>query len=180
MIKWKCIDIPGTFQVSVLIYLHYDFYWQTELVTPKYCLSAYCCPISCRLTGGWVGGEVLNHASLHDRDPPATQDNSIYCNDTWEQCSQITKWITWYLKEQMCQFFLRCQSPVTVLCPSVRLLQKSSTVDISSMSCRWKPDSLFHQSCQCAMSWELCKQVISHYYWLTWWRTWLFFVEPHL
>lgn len=73
----------------------------------------------------------------------------------------------------MCQFFFRCQSPVTVLCPSVRLLQKSSTVDISSMSCRWKPDSLFHQSCQCAMSWEPCKQVICHYYLLPWFRTWL-------
>lgn len=81
--------------------------------------------------------------------------------------------ITWYLREQIGQFFFRCQSPVTVLCPSVRLLQKSSTVDISSMSCRWKPDSLFHQSCQCAMSWEPCKQVICHYYLLPWLRTWL-------
>lgn len=47
-----------------------------------------------------------------------------------------------------------CLLPVTVFCPSVRLLQKSSTMDISRMSCRWKPDSWFHQSCQYAMSWE--------------------------
>lgn len=39
------------------------------------------------------------------------------------------------------------------------------------MSCRWKPDSLFHQSCQCAMSWEPCKQVIHKYYFLQWLRT---------
>lgn len=44
--------------------------------------------------------------------------------------------------------------PVTVFCPSVRLLQKSSAMDMSRMSCRWKPDSRFHQSCQQAMSWE--------------------------
>lgn len=142
-------------------------------------ISAQCFPTSCTLTGSWVGGEVLNHASLHDRDPPATQDNSIYCNDTWEHCSQMINLITWYLRQQMCQFF-RCQSPVTVFCPSVRLLQKSSTVDISSMSCRWKPDSLFHQSCQCAMSWELCKQVIGHYYSLPWLRTRLASFELYL
>lgn len=80
----------------------------------------------------------------------------------------------------MCPFFFHCQSPVTILCPSVRLLQKSSTMDINSISCRWKPDSLFHQSCQCAMSWEPCKQVIYHYYLLQWLRTWLYFVESHL
>lgn len=80
----------------------------------------------------------------------------------------------------MCPFFFHCQSPVTVLCPTVRLLQKSSTMDIKSMSCRWKPDSLFHQSCQCAMSWAPCKQVIYHYYLLQQLRTQLCFIESHL
>ena len=35
------------------------------------------------LTGGWVGCKVLNHAPLHGRDPPTTQDYSIYRNDSW-------------------------------------------------------------------------------------------------
>lgn len=80
----------------------------------------------------------------------------------------------------MCPFFFHCQSPATVLCPSVRLLQKSSTMDINTMSCRWKPGSLFHQLCQSTMSWEPCKEVICRYYFLQWLRTWLCFVELHL
>lgn len=160
-----CIDIFAL-KISISVWIKPNWTYH-----PKILFSISCCPTSCTLTGGWVGGEVLNHASLHDWDPPATQDNSIYCNDTCKHCSQIINLITWYLREQMCQFF-HCQSPVTVLCPSVRLLQKSSTVDISSMICRWKPDSLFHQSCQCAMSWELCTQVICHYL-VPWLRTWL-------
>lgn len=35
------------------------------------------------LTGGWVGGEVLNHAPLHERDPPTAQDYSVDCNNAW-------------------------------------------------------------------------------------------------
>ncbi len=60
------------------------------------------------------------------------------------------------IKETVTQVSLCLQNklPVTVLCPSVRLLQKSSTIDISRMSCRWKLDSWFHQSCQCTMSWD--------------------------
>lgn len=142
------------------------------IITPK---IVQCCPTAeGTLTGGWVGGEVLNHASLHDRDPPAAEDNGIYRNNTWKIRSKISE-----SEPMLCLFLFRRQSPVTVLCPSVRLLQKSSTMDINSMSCRWKPDSLFHQSCQCAMSWEPFKQVICHYLLLLL-RTLLWFLEPHL
>lgn len=58
-------------------------------------LSAQCChtaaAISGILTGGWVGGEVLYHASLHDRDSPAAKDNRIYCNNSWKRCSQYSE-----------------------------------------------------------------------------------------
>lgn len=74
-------------------------------------------------------------------------------------------------KAMLGPFSFHCQSPVTVLCPSVRLLQKSSSMDLRSMSFRWKPGSLFHQSCQCAMSWEPCKQVINHSNFFQWLRT---------
>ena len=107
------------------------------------------------LTGGWVRCEVLNHAPLHCRDPPATQDYSIYRNDTWNTVRGREELLTM----RKCEILsyntsLQHKLPVTVLCPSVRLLQKSSTMDITSMSCRWKPDSWFHQLCQYAMSWE--------------------------
>lgn len=63
--------------------------------------------------------------------------------------------------------------PVTVFCPSVRLLQTSSTIDMSRMSCRWTPESWFHQSCQCAVSWEpwwCAKGKLKHRRPLRWWR----------
>lgn len=127
------------------------------------------------LTGGWVGCEVLNHAPLHCRDPPATQDYSIYRNDTLKMVRGRAAyyeemWDT-IKHEQENNTSLQHKLPVTVLCPSVRLLQKSSTMDITSMSCRWKPDSWFHQLCQYAMSWEPwwwvdgCKQRISRIGW---------------
>ena len=49
---------------------------------------------------------------------------------------------------------LRYRVPVTVFCPSVRLFQKSSNIDMRRMNCLWRLDSWFHQSCQYAMSWE--------------------------
>jgi len=49
---------------------------------------------------------------------------------------------------------LQNKLPVTVCCPSVRLLQNSSATDIRRMSCCWKPDNWFHQLCQNAMPWD--------------------------
>lgn len=97
----NCIQIFALkFSINVWIKQTWDHH-------PKK-LSAQCChtaeAISCILTGSWVGGEVLNHASLHDWDPPAAKDNSIYCNDSWKQCSQNSELYEITRKELLCPF----------------------------------------------------------------------------
>lgn len=93
------------------------------------------------------------------------------CGIIFNMCKGVDASYSSWRKTMTKGVCLQNKLPVTVFCPSVRLLQKSSTMDTRRRSCRWKPDSLFHQSCQYTMSWDPwwyrngsmnhCKQPIS-------------------